>query len=131
MRKWLPLFAALCLMTPLVIAQDPVKVDPKHYKVEMENDQVRVLRIKIGPHEKAPSHEHPASVVVWLTDGNGKITAAGAKPEELHTKAGQVQWDPAVKHSGENTSDKGFELIQVELKSKPAAKAEAKGPAKK
>jgi len=26
---------------------DPVKLDPKSYKVELENDQVRVLRVKI------------------------------------------------------------------------------------
>lgn len=32
-----------------VIAElDPVKVDPKDYKVEFENSQVRVLRVKIG-----------------------------------------------------------------------------------
>ena len=33
------------------MAQDPVKVDPKHYKVEFENSQVRVLRIKYDPHD--------------------------------------------------------------------------------
>ena len=32
---------------------DPVKVDSKHYTVEVENEKVRVLRIKYGPHEKA------------------------------------------------------------------------------
>ncbi len=131
MRKWLPLVAIACFATPMVVAQDPVKVDPKHYKVEVENDQVRVLRIKIGPHEKAPMHEHPASVAVWLTDANGKITAAGGKPEEFHTKAGQVEWEGAVKHAGENLSDKPFELIQIELKGKPAAKPAAKAPPKK
>src|SRR4051794_497938 len=37
---------------------DPVKVDPKHYHVEFENDQVRVVRVKIGPGQTAPMHEH-------------------------------------------------------------------------
>src|ERR1039458_1525999 len=37
---------------------DPVAVDPKHYKVEFENDQVRVLRARIGPHESTPVHKH-------------------------------------------------------------------------
>ena len=32
----------------VVIAQDPVKTDSKHYTVEFENDQVRVLRVKVG-----------------------------------------------------------------------------------
>ena len=39
---------ALALVTTSASAQDPVKVDPKHYKVEFENDQVRVLRIHYG-----------------------------------------------------------------------------------
>ena len=45
-------------------AQDAVTVDPKHYKVEMENDQVRVLRIHYGAGEKSVMHSHPASVAV-------------------------------------------------------------------
>jgi hypothetical protein len=44
------------------MAQDPINVDPKHYKVEMENDRVRVLRIRYGPHEKSVMHGHPPSV---------------------------------------------------------------------
>ena len=41
----------LCLAATAAMAQDAVKVDPKHYKVEVENDQVRVLRFHIGPGE--------------------------------------------------------------------------------
>ena len=41
------------------MAQDPAKVDAKHYKLEFENDQVRVLRITYGPGEKSVMHEHP------------------------------------------------------------------------
>lgn len=33
--------------------EDPVKVDPKHYKAELENDQVRVLRISYGPRSQS------------------------------------------------------------------------------
>jgi hypothetical protein len=29
--------------------QDPIKVDSKHYTVELENEKVRVLRIRYGP----------------------------------------------------------------------------------
>ena len=42
------------------LAQDPVAVDPDHYKVVFENDQVRVLRITYGPQEESVMHEHPA-----------------------------------------------------------------------
>jgi hypothetical protein len=56
-------------------ALDPVKVDPKDYKVEFENSQVRVVRVKIGAHQKVPLHEHFLNrVVVYLTDQNGPMT---------------------------------------------------------
>ena len=42
--------------TPRPIVADPLKVDPKHYKVEFENDRVRVLRITYGPREKSVIH---------------------------------------------------------------------------
>jgi len=43
---------------PQPTAEDPVKVDPKHYKVEFENDGVRVLRVKYGAREKSVMHSH-------------------------------------------------------------------------
>lgn len=115
-------FATLtfAFVTKSALAQDPVKVDPKHYKVEVENDQVRALRISYGPHEKSVMHEHPAGVAVFLTDGKGKFTYPDGKTEEISWKAGQTLWLPAGKHLPENLTDKPFELIQVELKVKEA-----------
>ena len=101
-------------------AQDPVKVDPKHYKVEFENDQVRVLRINYGPHEKSVMHDHPAGQVIYVTDSHVKFGLPGGKSEEMQGKAGQTAWAPAGKHLPENMSDKRLEGILVELKAKPA-----------
>ncbi len=100
------------------MAQDPVKVDAKHYKVEFENDQVRVLRVTYGPHEKSVMHGHPANVAVFLTDGSGKFTTPDGKTAPFTVKAGSVQWDAGGKHLPENVGDKSFELIVVELKGK-------------
>jgi hypothetical protein len=54
--------------TGAAVAQDPTQVDAKHYKVTFENDQVRILRITYGPHEKSVMHEHPISIAVFLAD---------------------------------------------------------------
>ena len=126
-RVWI-LVASVLLWATAALAQDPVKVDPKHYKVEFENAQVRVIRSHYGPHEKGAMHEHPANVSVLLTDIHLKVTMPDGKTEEFHGKAGETGWLAAVKHQAENLSDKPFELIQVELKGKAAA---AKAPAKK
>ena len=126
MRRIAMLVAVLCFAAAPALAQDPVKVDSKHYKVEFENDQVRVLRIHLGQHEKTAMHEHPASAVVWLTDAHVRLTLPDGKTQESSPKAGQTSWEAAQKHWGENLGDKPFELIQVELKGKPAAKPAAK-----
>jgi quercetin dioxygenase-like cupin family protein len=120
MRRAILSSALLCLATLLVMAQDVVKVDPQHHKVELENDQVRVLRWTIAPHEKSVMHEHPANVVVFLTDADIKFTFPDGKTAERHAKAGQVISGAPVKHAAENIGDKPIELVQIELKTKPA-----------
>jgi len=118
----LAILGTIALLVALAVnAQDAAKLDPTHYKVEFENDQVRVLRIHYGPHEKSVMHSHAASVAVFLTDLNGTLTMPGGKTQVMTSKAGTVQWEEPTTHLPENTGDKGFELIQVELKTKPAA----------
>jgi quercetin dioxygenase-like cupin family protein len=112
--------AAVVAVSP-VLAQDPVKVDAKHYKVEFENEHVRVLRITYGPGEKSVMHEHPDAVATFLADAKGRFNLADGSKQDFDNKKGSVLWTPAGKHLPENTSDKPFELILVELK-KPAPK---------
>jgi quercetin dioxygenase-like cupin family protein len=101
------------ITTPL----DPVKVDGKDYKVEFENDQVRVLRVKFGPHQGAPMHEHQLNrVVVYLTDQSTRLTSPEGKVETTGHKAGEYSWGGPTKHKEENLLDTPFEGIVVEFK---------------
>ena len=123
MRRALIVVAVLTMVASIAPAmvQDPVKVDSKHYKLELENDQVRVLRISYGPHEKSVMHEHPASMAIFLTDGQVRFTLPDGKTQDVAVKAGSTQWEAGGKHLPENLGDKPFEVILVELKSKPTA----------
>ena len=111
------------VLSTVALAQDPVKVDGNHYKVEFENDQVRVLRVKVGAKEKSMMHQHPDAVAIFLTDVNGKFTFPNGTSEPVTSKAGDTRWTPAITHMPENAGDQPFEVILVELKSKPAKKA--------
>ena len=119
---FLAVAVALAASIAPAAAQDATKVDAKHYKVEFENDQVRVLRATYGPKEKSSMHEHPGLVAVFLTDGKVKMTGADGKAKEMQVKAGSAQWNDGTKHMPENVGDKPFEVILVEMKGKPAAK---------
>ena len=126
MRHALLLTAVLvCLTVSTVPAQDPVQVDSKHYKVEVDNEQVRVLRVHLGPKESSPMHEHPPGVVITQTDVHLKFTFPDGKTEERTATAGSVRYRPAVKHAAENLNDKDFEAIEVELKAASAASKKA------
>lgn len=119
--------ALVFLAVSSALAQDPVKVDSKHYSVVLENDRVRVLRIHYGAHEKSVMHDHPDGVAVFLTDHHVKFTHPDGKSEERHAKAGQSIWANGGKHLPENVSDRPWELILVELKAKrTAAKVQSK-----
>lgn len=97
-------------------ALDPVKIDPTDYKVEFENAQVRVVRVRMAAERAVPLHEHQLDrVVVYLTDQNTRITTDG-KPETVQHKAGEVSLGGPAKHREENMSDKPFDAIVVELK---------------
>ncbi|MFY9661119.1 MAG: hypothetical protein WAJ97_10885 [Terriglobales bacterium] len=118
---------SVCLV-PFLAAQDAAKVDTKHYTVISENDQVRILKVHYGPHEKSVMHHHPDTVAVFLTDANGTFSYPDGKKKDFMVKAGDAQYSVAETHLPENTSDKGMDVIVIELKGKAAhaAKSEMK-----
>ena len=116
MLRWLSAIGIGC--AGLAAAQDPVQVS-SDYKAVIENEWVRVLRVNRGPYEKGPVHQHPASVVVYLTDYHQRITGADGKVQEVTRKAGDVSYTEAVKHAEENLSDRPLAAVVIELKPRP------------
>jgi uncharacterized RmlC-like cupin family protein len=83
---------------------DPVAVDGTHYKVEFENEHVRVLRVHYGPREKGALHEHLLNrVVLYLND-------------HPNAKADDVRAAGPATHTEENASDQPVDRIAVEIK---------------
>ncbi len=103
---------------PPLSALDPVKVDPNHYTVDFENDQVRVVRVRIGPHESTPMHEHLRKcVAVFFTGQNFRAIGADGESAMATNEAGAVIWgEGPQRHKEENLSDQPFEALMVELK---------------
>src|SRR6185312_15841088 len=87
-----------------VTSLDPASVDPRHYTVLLENDQVRVLRIHFEPHETSARHEHILNRVVFLLN------------DQTGGKADDVRMAGAATHTEENASGQPADRIAVELK---------------
>ncbi len=108
-------------------AQDPLKTLPKAYKLQFENEWVKVVRVHYAPHEKLPAHEHTpmASAYVYLTDGGpvvfnhvDKDYGAVTRPA---TKAGSFRVYRGIQehHEVENKSDLASDFLRVEFKTDP------------
>ena len=122
MRRIVIVLSLLSLFCGVALAQDPVKVDPKHYSVIFENDEVRVLRITYGPGEKSVMHDHPDGVVIYLTDHHVKFTFSDGNSEVVDGKAKGSAWIKGGKHLPENVGKEPLEAILVEQKNKTAKK---------
>lgn len=129
MRRIVGLVGGAMLAAGMALAQDPAVVDPAHVKVEFQSEQVRVLRIRLGPHEKLPFHGHPARVIVFLTDNHNRSRTADGKVQEMNARAGQVLWtEPLTLPHVVETGDRATETIEVELVGKPGAALPAPSP---
>ena len=98
------------------MANDPVHVDSGHYSVELENDHIRVLRVKYAPGEKSEMHWHPQHIAVSLTDAHMKMHFPDGSSSDLVMKAGEVVEAPSGDHQPENVADTHFEGILIEVK---------------
>jgi quercetin dioxygenase-like cupin family protein len=115
------LLAPLLLTSAVLLAQDPLTLDPAHYTVALENQHVRALVVRYGPGEGSPMHDHPHGVGVALTNTKGRFQMPdGSVRESSGTSAGAVFWRGATRHANKNMLDTPAEMIEVDLKLVPA-----------
>jgi quercetin dioxygenase-like cupin family protein len=107
-----------CLAISSASAQDPTKVEPKHYRLMFENERVQVVSVHYGPHEKSEMHDHPGGVVVIVTGGHLRFTDQSGKVTEVYSKSGEARWFPPFKHKVENVGDEPYNAVYVGLKGK-------------
>ncbi len=106
-----------------VLAQDPVKVDPAHYKVVLENASVRVLKVSMAAGAKTPMHTHPDTMIVPLTNSKVRFTMPDGKSVDSDMAANSAQYTPAGPHAGANMGG-AAEVIVVEFKGAAPGKAQ-------
>lgn len=104
------------------VAQDAVKVDPRGYKVLVDNDQVRVLEYVAKPRLGVCGrgmHSHPDHVTVVMSQVKAKVTLPDGKTFIGENKPGDVFFEPAGTHSVENIGGGEARSLLIELKNAP------------
>lgn len=115
--KVLSMVSLVLLWSGAALAQDPVKVDPKHYKMVFENASVRVLRIDYAAGDKSPMHQHPDAIVIPLAAAKVKFTMPDGKSEDRDMASDSALYTPAGTHSPANIGTGRIDGLLVEFKS--------------
>jgi len=98
-------------------ARDPLKVAATHYKKEIENNQVRVLRFHLGPGERTALHEEPFErLIVPLTAAKLIVADSEGKERTVAFKQAQLHWVPPGAAAEKNIGVQPYEALIVEFK---------------
>ncbi|HUE43871.1 MAG TPA: hypothetical protein VMP12_09915 [Candidatus Sulfotelmatobacter sp.] len=95
-------------------------------KVEFENDQIKVIRGFLAPHQKTAVHSHPYRFGVTLTKNDLVIFSPDGKAAPSKKSAQEIFWSEPVTHQVENVSNERMENIEIEFKKDKGPGAEVK-----
>lgn len=115
-RKVVPVVPMFVLWSAGAFAQDPVKVDPAHYRVLFENPSVRILKVDVPAGGKTPMHVHPDSMVISLTASKVRFAFPDGKTQDSELAAESAMYTPAGPHSGTNTGADRVDALVIEFK---------------
>jgi beta-alanine degradation protein BauB len=121
--KALSVVTVVALWSTAARAQDPVKVDPAHYKVVFENASVRLLSINYPPRAASKMHQHPDSIVVPLAASKVRFATPDGKSEDVDMANESATYSPAGTHSPSNIGTGPITGILVEFKTSEPGKA--------
>jgi quercetin dioxygenase-like cupin family protein len=106
------------------VMQDPTTSLPDSYKVQFENDYVRVVRVHYDAGARLAEHTHPAGTTayVYLNDSEGvvfshvggsnrAVTRPAVKAGAIRIAAGQEEH-----HTAENTSSTPSDFLRIMFK---------------
>lgn len=96
--------------------RDAVRVDPKHYHLELENQYVRVLRVKLGSDEQVPMHDSHSATIVAITEVHLRFTRPDKKIIDVHLEAGGSRWIYDDSFSITNLIPRRAEFLFIEHK---------------
>ncbi len=115
--KTLSMVALVLLWSGAASAQDPVKVDPGHYKMVFENASVRVLKIHYPAGAKSPMHQHPDTIVIPLAAAKVRFTMPDGTSQDSDMTSEMALYTPAGTHSPANVGTGPIDALLVEFKS--------------
>lgn len=119
LRRALGALLPALALAPGASAQDAPQVQPRAYRVALENEHVRVLEFNSRPGMGvcgSGMHSHPAHLTVALSPAKVRVTLPDGRTVLAENELGDVFWSEAETHEVENLSGRNVRALIVELK---------------
>jgi beta-alanine degradation protein BauB len=100
-------------------AQDAARIQPRAYRVVLENDRLRVLEFNSRPGMGVCGngmHSHPPHLSVALSPAKAKVRLPDGKTITAENRLGDVWWAEAETHEVENITGRDVRALIIELK---------------
>jgi len=96
--------------------KDALAADAKHYKLELDNDRMRVLRLTLKPDEAVPVHDDKDALFVCIRECHIRLTRPGDRGQDIHLQAGESRWIYGDTRSEKNLGTQPLEMLIIETK---------------
>ena len=119
LRRALMIALPALLAADAATAQDAARVQPRAYKVVLDNEHMRVLEFNSKPGMGVCGtgiHSHPAHLTVALSPAKVRVKLPDGKAFVAEQKMGDVFWSEAETHETENLTGRDVRALIVELK---------------
>jgi hypothetical protein len=105
------------IVSPEVLARrDPLKLDPKHYRLDFENEHVRALRLTLNADEAVPMHDDVDALAVCIRECHLRFTRIDGRIQDVHMESGETRWLYGEAHSAKNLNTNPMEMLFIEVK---------------
>jgi hypothetical protein len=96
--------------------KDALAADPKHYRLDFENDHMRVLRLTLKADEAVPVHDDRDALFVCIKECHLRLTRPGGRAQDIHLQAAESRWIYGDTRSEKNLGSQPLELLVIETK---------------
>src|SRR5438128_1503897 len=112
MRCLAPILLLILAGTAL-LAQTP---DPRHLKLEYEDERLRVMRLTLAPGESTSILDLNERINVSVNDARLRITFEGSEPRVVDAHAGSTKHEMASRVAFENVGSSEWQCVITEFK---------------
>jgi hypothetical protein len=104
------------IVPPGLIFRDALDIDPAHYRKELENEQTRVLRLRLKSDEAVPMHDANDGLFVCMNECHIRLADPNGHLQDMHLERGQTRWVWGGTRTEKNLSTQPVEMLFIETK---------------